>query len=122
MIATKDSIEQQSSDRLPNSRKDYVPGSTYADVSVPLREISLGATKRFDGGIEANESIRVYDTSGPWGDENQSCSVEEGLPGLRRSWILRRNDVEEYPGREVQPRDNGYLTEGHAEYASRREA
>ncbi|MCL4194714.1 MAG: phosphomethylpyrimidine synthase ThiC, partial [Thermoguttaceae bacterium] len=34
--------------------------------------------------------FHVYDTSGP-----QDCSVREGLPGLRRSWIIERGDVEE---------------------------
>ena len=28
-------------------------------------------------------------------------TVEEGLPALRRDWILKRGDVEEYDGREV---------------------
>ncbi len=43
---------------------------------------------------------------------------EEGLPALRRDWILKRGDVEEYDGREVKPQDNGYLSGKHAEFAS----
>ena len=43
--------------------------------------------------------------------------MREGLPTLRREWILRRGDVEEYEGREILPQDNGYLTKGAEEFA-----
>jgi phosphomethylpyrimidine synthase len=56
----------------------------------------------------------IYDTSGPWGDPEFSGDVTEGLPPLRRDWILGRNDVEEYDGRDVKPEDNGYLSDEHA--------
>ena len=36
--------------------------------------------------------------------------MSEGLPALRREWILERGDVEEYEGREREPIDDGYLT------------
>ncbi len=121
MIATKESIEPQSSDRLPNSRKVYVAGKLHPDVSVPFREIDLSPTKAFNGQIEQNESVRVYDCSGPWGDPSFNGDVKQGLPGLRRNWILGRADVEEYDGRDIKPEDNGYLTRGHEEYASRAE-
>ena len=45
--------------------------------------------------------VRLYDTSGPGSDP------EVGLPPLRRPWILGRGDVEEYQGRDVDPRDDG---------------
>ena len=121
MIATKESIEPQSSDRLPKSKKVYVNGNLHADVRVPFREIELSPTKSFNGRIEANESVRVYDCSGPWGDESFNGDVKQGLPALRRNWILARGDVEEYQGRDIKPEDNGYLTRGHEEYASRAE-
>ena len=69
MIANKDSIDEANSDRpLPNSKKIYVSGQQHADLRVPFREISLAPTKSMDGRIEVNEPVRVYDTSGPWGD------------------------------------------------------
>jgi len=40
--------------------------------------------------------VRVYDTSGPWGDPALRTDVREGLPSLRRHWILARGDVQEY--------------------------
>ena len=101
---------------LPNSRKVYVEG-TQTGVRVPFREITQNATKNFDGRVEENPPVRVYDTSGVWGDSLVSADVREGLAALRREWIVGRGDVEEYTGREVQPEDNGYLTVGAEEYA-----
>ncbi len=112
------SFEPHSSEQLPNSRRIYVEGQLHADVRVPMREISLSPTKAFNGRVEENEPVRVYDTSGPWGDPAYTGTVEEGLPALRKKWILDRGDVEEYEGRTVEPRDNGYLTANHAEYAA----
>ncbi len=112
------SFEPHSSEQLPNSRRIYVEGQLHADVRVPMREISLSPTKAFNGRVEENEPVRVYDTSGPWGDPAYTGTVEEGLPALRKQWILERGDVEEYEGRTVEPRDNGYLTANHAEYAA----
>ncbi|HEY5992357.1 MAG TPA: phosphomethylpyrimidine synthase ThiC, partial [Candidatus Udaeobacter sp.] len=74
------------------------------------REISQNQTRNFDNSLEDNPPVRVYDTSGPWGDPSGHCDVREGLPSLRRHWILSRADVEEYQGRELQPIDDGYLT------------
>ncbi len=52
--------------------------------------------------------------------ERVKCDVREGLPQLRRDWIVGRGDVEEYEGREILPQDNGYLTKGAEEFAKRR--
>jgi phosphomethylpyrimidine synthase len=121
MIATKDSFEPKSSEPLPNSAKVHVQGKLHPDVRVPFREIKLTDTRAFNGQIEANEPVRVYDCSGPWGDPAFQCDVTKGLPGLRQGWIRVRNDVEEYHGREVKPMDDGYLSRTHAEYASQAE-
>ena len=112
------SFTPHSSEQLPASSRVYVQGQIHPDVQVPMREIALSPTKAFNGRIEENAPVRVYDTSGPWGDPSYTGTVEEGLPGLRKSWILARNDVEAYEGREIEPRDNGYLTANHAEYAA----
>ncbi|MGA2247957.1 MAG: phosphomethylpyrimidine synthase ThiC [Verrucomicrobiota bacterium] len=113
MIATKDSFEPHSSDQLPQSKRVYVPGQLHAGVRVPMREIALAPAKGFNGEWEANAPVRVYDCSGPWGDPQFTGTVEEGLPALRRNWILKRGDVEEYAGRPAQPIDDGYLSEQH---------
>jgi phosphomethylpyrimidine synthase len=113
MIATDNSFEPHSSEQLPASRRVYVEGTLHPEVRVPMREITLSPTHRVDGSVEPNEPVRVYDCSGPWGDPGFKGSVEDGLPALRREWILRRGDVEEIEGRAVQPIDDGYLTEKH---------
>jgi phosphomethylpyrimidine synthase len=94
---------------LPNSRRVYVNGKQ-AGVRVPFREISQSPSRNFDGTLDQNPSVRVYDTSGPWGDTDLLCDVRKGLPQLRRDWIVDRGDVEEYEGREARPIDDGYLT------------
>jgi phosphomethylpyrimidine synthase len=121
MIASKDSFEPHSSEQLPASKKVFVAGTIHPDVRVPMREIKLSPTKSFSGAIEVNEPVRVYDCSGPWGDPNFTGKSDEGLPALRREWILKRGDVEEHDGREVKPQDNGYLSGKHAEFASHAE-
>jgi phosphomethylpyrimidine synthase len=140
MIATKDSLEPVTAvvgsgsshangnaaagDRgysFPNSRRVYVNGELHRDVRVPFREISLAPTKSLSGDLEPNEPVRVYDTSGPWGDPELSPDSTRGLPSLRMEWIRARGDVAEYDAREVKPEDNGYLTRGHEEFASQAE-
>ena len=101
-----DSSETKS---LPNSRRVYVDGKQDG-VRVPFREIGQSASRDFDGSLSPNPPVRVYDTSGPWGDPDLHCDVRDGLSELRREWIIGRGDVEEYEGREPQPIDDGYLT------------
>jgi phosphomethylpyrimidine synthase len=110
MIATKADFEPRSTDPLPNSRKVYAAGKMHSDIRVPLREITLAPTKSFNGKSEANPPERVYDCSGPWGDETFEGDVEQGLPPLRKAWIAARGDVEEtqssyrpIPGRSDAP-------------------
>ena len=117
---TLEKSKSESSEFFPSSKKVYVSGKLTKDIRVPFREISLQPTQSFNGQVEANEPLRVYDASGPWGDDSQSCDVQSGLSPLRRDWILARGDVEEYEGREVQPQDDGYLTQGHQELAKKR--
>jgi phosphomethylpyrimidine synthase len=105
---------------LPNSSRVYVPGLTHPAVRVPMREISLAPTKNFSGQLEPNPPVRVYDTSGPWGDESFPGNVENGLPAMRHDWINARGDVAAYDGRAVRPEDNGYLSPTHAEHAGAR--
>jgi len=71
-------------------RKVYVEGRS--GVRVPFTEVRLATP---------NPPVHLYDTSGPGSDP------AEGLPPLRRPWILGRGDVEAYQGRQAQPRDDG---------------
>ncbi len=94
MIESNSAVEPHSSDALPGSRRVYVQGTLHAGVRVPFREVDLADTRTLSGKAEANEPERIYDCSGPWGDPAFTGKVEQGLPPLRRDWILARGDVE----------------------------
>ncbi len=117
MIASKDTVTANDAG-LPNSKKVYVRGKRHENLRVPLREISQASVKSLNGRLEANEPVRVYDTSGPWGDSSFAGKVETGLPPLRRQWILERGDVEECAERELRTEDNGHVFRQHAKSAS----
>ncbi len=102
---------------LPNSRRVYVSGSR-PGVRVPMREIALASTRQPDGTVVENDPVRVYDTSGPWGDPEFTGAVTEGIPALRRPWIAGRGDVAEYSGRAASAIDDGYLSDTHAQQAA----
>jgi phosphomethylpyrimidine synthase len=71
----------------PAIRKVYITGSR-PDLRVPMREVWLS------GG---EPPVRLYDTGGPYTDPAASVDLKQGLPPLRRPWILERGDVEELP-------------------------
>ena len=78
------------------TRKVYVRGRR-ADVRVPFREIHLHDSP----GAQANEPVRLYDTSGPGSDPAR------GLPPHRLDWIQARGDTEVTAGRTPTRRDDG---------------
>jgi phosphomethylpyrimidine synthase len=86
MVST---IDIETKESRSSSRKVYVTGSR-DDLRVPFREVSQS---------DGNPPIRLYDTSGFHTDPIIPVDVREGLPALRRHWILERGDVEEYDGR-----------------------
>ncbi|MBB6371031.1 phosphomethylpyrimidine synthase ThiC [Chryseobacterium shigense] len=78
---------------FPNARKIYVEGKIHP-VSVAMREIHLSPTKLTNGTLEENQPVTIYDTSGPYTDENASIDITKGLPRIREQWILDRKDVD----------------------------
>jgi phosphomethylpyrimidine synthase len=98
------------------SKRVYIPGSR-PDLKVPMREITLSPTRLPNGTEVPNEAVRVYDTSGAWGDPEFHRDPTLGLPEIRAGWIRERGDVEEISGRAVKPLDDGYLSEKHREQA-----
>src|SRR5215470_2274047 len=63
--------------------KTYLPGSN-PSIRVPVRALTLSNA----------ETLRLYDTSGPYTDPDYTVDLKQGLPPLRRHWILERDDVE----------------------------
>ena len=77
----------------PGSEKVYMQGAIYPDVRVGMRLVRQMPTVVMKGEerIETpNPSIYIYDTSGPYSDENVSIDLEKGLPRLREAWIRVR--------------------------------
>ncbi len=85
---------------LPASTKIYTPGSLHKNIRVPMREISVHPTA-------GEPPLRVYDSSGPYTDQNFTSDIAAGLPRIRSDWIMARGDVEAYVGRDLRPEDNG---------------
>ena len=90
---TEETTRLQGKSNFPASKKVYTQGSR-PDLLVPSREVALQPTGgRF--GIQQNPPMRLYDTSGPYTDDNAVLDLRQGLPALRKNWILERGDVEE---------------------------
>lgn len=99
IIAQHDEDAKDLTRVLPASKKVYIQGSR-PDIAVPFREISLTDTPTglAQGGLEKNEPILVYDTSGVYTDPNVQIDLNKGLPHVRQNWILERDDSEELSG------------------------
>ncbi|MBK5191907.1 MAG: phosphomethylpyrimidine synthase ThiC [Flavobacteriaceae bacterium] len=84
---------------FPNSEKIYVSGRIHPKIKVPMRRINLSdTTDNFNGKVEKNEPILVYDTSGAYTDPAVDIDVKKGLEPIRENWIMSRNDVEQLEG------------------------
>lgn len=83
---------------LSGSKKIYTTGQIYPSLQIPMREIQL----------TNQQTLTVYDTSGPYTEPDRNIDIALGLPDTRSSWIESRNDTELYVGRNIEARDNGY--------------
>ena len=83
----------------PSSKKVYMQGSVYPDIKVGMRQVTLTPTVTVDENgekhFQENPPVTLYDTSGAFGDENQTVDLKKGLPRLREKWILDRGGVEQ---------------------------
>lgn len=80
---------------FPSSKKIYVSGNLHPDIKVAMREITLSDTAdSFTGKKIPNESVVVYDTSGPYTDPDKAIDIHSGLERQREEWIENRGDVE----------------------------
>ncbi|HEU5277046.1 MAG TPA: phosphomethylpyrimidine synthase ThiC, partial [Xanthobacteraceae bacterium] len=91
---------------IAGSRKTHVTPDAAPDLRVPLREIVLSQAS-------GEPPLPVYDTSGPYTDDNSTISVETGLKRTRIDWVRERGGVEEYEGRAIKPVDNGNVSGKH---------
>ncbi|MBV8914510.1 MAG: phosphomethylpyrimidine synthase ThiC, partial [Acetobacteraceae bacterium] len=82
-------------------RKVYSSPPDRPDLSVPFREVVLDPSA-------LEEPVRLYDTSGPYTEENPGIDLGAGLPQVRAAWLARRSFATAAP-RAVRPEDNGYV-------------
>ncbi|MBV8792622.1 MAG: phosphomethylpyrimidine synthase ThiC, partial [Pseudolabrys sp.] len=91
---------------LPASRKVYATPDMASELRVPLREIILSPESK-------EPPLPVYDTTGPYTDNDVAIDVEQGLKRTRVAWVKERGGVEDYDGRPIKPVDNGNVTGKH---------
>src|SRR5690554_8030063 len=77
---------------FPASTKVWIDTGT---VKVAQREITLTPTLMADGSQQHNPPLPVYDTSGPYTDDNSEIDITQGLLPFRKEWIAARNDTEQ---------------------------
>ena len=81
---------------FPASEKIYLSGSD-SSIRVPMRKISLSDTHT-SSGVEKNNPVFVYDTSGAYTDPNIETNLLTGLTATRAAWIAQRRDTEQLDG------------------------
>ena len=81
---------------FPASQKIHVPGVLHPDVRVAMREVTLSASPPATPGddLVPNDSVTIYDTSGPYTDPEVDIDLTRGLRPLREAWIDVRGDTE----------------------------
>lgn len=95
-IQTTNRLSDDVTRPFPGSKRVYLEGSR-PDIQVPIREISQMDTQTLNG-EEKNPPIPVYDTSGPYTDPDAEIDLLKGLPRVRESWILEREDTQQLDG------------------------
>ncbi|MFI3289588.1 MAG: phosphomethylpyrimidine synthase ThiC [Rikenellaceae bacterium] len=93
-----------------SSRKEYVEGKIYPDIKVGMRALEL----------QTGDTMLLYDTTGPYTDENFTHNIEQGLPNLRGEWIAEREAKDGFKTQLWYAR-NGIITK-EMEYAAIRES
>ncbi len=84
------------------SRRVHVAGTRHPDLRVPFREVDLTPTRLPDGSLQQHAPVRLYDTTGPWGDPSATpLDPSHGIPRLREPWIRARGDVREAGSRQT---------------------
>ncbi len=90
-IPTSDIITK---DAFPNAKKVYINGNLYPSIQVPMREIATSPTlNHHTEQYIPNDSVIVYDTSGPYTDTDAVIELHKGISPIRASWIQNRKDV-----------------------------
>jgi phosphomethylpyrimidine synthase len=81
---------------FPSSVKVHVSGERHPYIRVPMRRVEVSPSRSAmpGGATTPNESVVLYDTSGPYTDPQVKIDVTVGLPRTREPWVIERNDSE----------------------------
>ncbi|NVJ49975.1 MAG: phosphomethylpyrimidine synthase ThiC [Gammaproteobacteria bacterium] len=72
---------------FPASQKQHFTLPDHPDISIGYRQVTL----------TNGDTIALYDTSGIHGDPSYKNNIHQGIPNLRESWIVERDDAELIP-------------------------
>ena len=88
----RDQLLKDACQPFPASEKHYEEGSR-EDITVGMREISVGGHQNDFTPDDTIAKIRVYDTTGPYTDPEHDLNLLQGLPSIRSNWIEERADT-----------------------------
>lgn len=80
--------------------KFYINGTLFPFIKVGMQKVNLTPTVEIVDGekvMKDNEPVLIYDTGGPFTDNNITTDVKQGLERMREKWIVERGDVEQLP-------------------------
>ncbi len=97
-MSEKNTLPSLTTGALTGSSKTYTTPDTALDLRVPFRDIQTSDPQE--------PTVRIYDASGPYTDDNHTIDIDKGLPRYREAWIKERA-VEQYQGRNLKTEDNG---------------
>lgn len=67
------------------AKKVYIDGELFP-IRVGMREISL----------QNGEKVLIYDTSGPYTEENHTIDIQRGIRKVRENWTRERFDKQNF--------------------------
>ena len=73
--------------------KAYIQGNLFPDIRVGMQKVNLTPTVEIIDGekiTKPNDPIYIYDTGGPYTNENISTDPRKGIERIRQSWIEKR--------------------------------
>ena len=73
--------------------KVYIHGEIFPDIRVGMQKVNLTPTVEMVNGekvMKPNAPVYIYDTGGPYTDENLSTDPRKGIGRIRQSWIESR--------------------------------
>ena len=79
--------------RYPGTKRHFIEGKIFPDVKVGVRQVIQSPSLMEVNGEKqeiTNKPINIYDTTGPYGDENMTLSYEDGIPAIREAWTSKR--------------------------------